>query len=119
MDGKDPTTPKWLETSIEKKRSMVPLLMLIDDLVSICLEKSLKDKKARTESKIKFDKSLGHWSAEIAKPPKGSLHEDLTPQYYQVSRIDLGKGSRVVDMKIFQASNKKISDRVWKDAQNK
>ena len=92
--------------------------MHIDELVSRCLGKSLKTKKVRTESRIKFDKSLGHWSAEIANPPEGSLHEDLTPQDYQVSKIDLGNGSKEVDMKIFEASEKIIVDRVWKDAQD-
>ncbi len=95
---------------------MVPLSMPIDDLVRRCLEKSSKPKKPRIKSGIKFDKSLGHWSVEIAKPPEGSLHEDLTPQDYEVSRINLGKGSHAMDMKIFEASNKKILDRVLKDA---
>ena len=76
----------------------------------------MKTKKARIESRIKVDKSSRHWLVEIAKPPKGSLHEDLTPQDYQVSRIDLGKGSHTVDMKIFEASNKNIAEKVWKDA---
>lgn len=34
-------------------------------------------------------------------------------------RADLGKGNHAVDMKIFEASNRKIADRVWKDAQDK
>ena len=68
---------------------------------------------------MKFYKDLGHWITKIAKPPEGSSHENLTPQDYQVSRIDLGKGSHAIDMKIFEASNKKIADRVWKDAQDK
>ena len=35
--NKEPITPKWLETSIGRKWSMVPLSMLINDLVSKCL----------------------------------------------------------------------------------
>lgn len=95
------------------------LSMPINDLVSKLLGKSSKTKKARMESRIKFDKSSRHWSAEIAKSPEGSSHEDLTPQDYQVSRIDLGKGIRAMDMTFFEASNKKITNRVWKDAQDK
>ena len=52
-------------------------------------------------------------------PLDGSSHESLSLQDYQVSRIDLGKQSYVVDMKFFEASNKKIVDRVWKDVQDK
>ena len=54
--------------------------MPIDYLVSRCLKKYSKAKRAKTESKIKLNKSLGHRSVEIAKPPEGSLHEDITPQ---------------------------------------
>ena len=95
------------------------LSMPIDDLVSKCLGKTSKVKRARTESRIQFDKSSGHWSTKIGMPPEGSSQESLTPQDYQVSKIDLGKGSHAVDMKFFEVSNKKIVDRVWKDAHEK
>ncbi len=74
--------------------------------------KIFKNQKGKIVSIIKFDKSLGHLFVKISKPPDGSLHEDLTPQDYQVSKIDLGKGSCAVDMKIFEALNKKIVNRV-------
>ena len=48
--SKEPVTPKWLETYVERKRSMVPLSMPIDNLVSKCLGRASKVKKARTES---------------------------------------------------------------------
>ena len=54
---KEQATPKWLETSMEKKRSIFPISMPIDDLVSKCLGKTPKVKKARTESRINFDKA--------------------------------------------------------------
>ena len=79
---KETATPKWLENSIEKKRSIVPLSMPIDDLVSTCLGKTSKVKRARTELWIQFDKNSGHWFAKIAMPPKGSSWEALTPQDY-------------------------------------
>ena len=44
---------------MEKKRSIVPISMPIDDLVSKCLGKMPKVKKARTKARINFDKSLG------------------------------------------------------------
>lgn len=43
----------------------------------------------------------------------------MTSQDYQVSKVDLGKGSREFDMKNFKFSNKKIVDWVWKDAKDK
>ena len=52
-------------------------------------------------------------------PPNGISQEYLTPQDYQITKIDLGKGSDTVDMMFFEASNKKIADRVWKVAQDK
>ena len=55
---KDHATTKWLETSMEKKRSIVPISMSIDDLVSKCLGKVPKIKKERIEARINFDKSL-------------------------------------------------------------
>ena len=58
--NKEPITPKWLETSVERKWSMVPLSMPIDDLVSKCLGRTSEVKKDRTESRIKFDKSSRH-----------------------------------------------------------
>ena len=82
MTRKEPPTPKWLETSIEKKRSLVPLSMPIDDLVSKCLGKSSKTKRAKIESRLNFDKNSGHWTDEIAKPPEGNSHENLTPWDY-------------------------------------
>lgn len=42
----------------------------------------------------------------------------MTAHDYQVSKVDLRKGSKVVDMKIFEVSNKKIPDWVWKDAKD-
>ncbi len=119
MIGKEPTTPKWLETFVEKKRSLVPISMPIGVLVNKCLGKPSKTKRAKIESRLNFDKNSRYWIAKIAKPPKGSSHENLTPQDYQVLKIDLGRGSHAIDMKIFEVSNKKIANRVWKDAQDK
>ena len=45
---KGSVTPKWLETFVERKWSMVPLSMPIDYLVSKCLGRTSKVKKART-----------------------------------------------------------------------
>ena len=70
--NKELATPKWLENSIEKKRSIVPLSMPIDDLVRKCLGKTSKVKRTRTKSRIQFDKKSGHWFAKIAMPPEGS-----------------------------------------------
>lgn len=86
---------------------MVPLSFPIDELVSKCLCKSSKAKKEKIESKIYFDKDTEHWLAKIAKPPQEKFEEDITPQDYQVSKVHLGKGSREVDMMIFEVSNKK------------
>lgn len=61
---------------------MVPLSMPIDDLVRKFLGKTLKVKKARTESRIGFDKNQGHWLTKIAMPQDGSSHESLAPQHY-------------------------------------
>ena len=117
--NKEPTTPKWLEKSVERKWSLVPLSMPIDDLVSKCLGRASKAKKARTESRIQFDKNSGHWSAEIAMPLEESPKDALTPQDYRVSKVNFEKGSCAIDMKFFEVSNKKIADRVWKDAHDK
>ena len=46
LASKEPITPKWLETSIEKKRSMVPLSMPIDDLVNKCLGRASKGQES-------------------------------------------------------------------------
>lgn len=119
MAGEEPTIPKWLETSVEKKRSLVPLSMPIVDLVSKFQGKPSKTKRTKTESRLNFDKNLRHQTTEIAMPPKGSSYENLTPQDYQVSRIDLRQGSHAIDMKNFEVSNKKIVDKVWKDTQDK
>lgn len=116
---KDQGTPKWLETSIERKRSIVPISMPIDDLVSKCLSKTPKVKKARTEMRINFDKNSGRWAAEIATPLDGCSRDSVVPQDYQITRVDLGKGNHDVDMEFFEASNKKISHRVWKDEHDK
>ena len=113
--AKDQATPKFLETSMEKKRSIVPISMLIDDLVSKCLGKMPKVKKARIEARINFDKYSGQWAAEITTPPNGSSHDSITPQDYQITKVDLGKGNHKIDMKFFEVSNKKIAKRVWKD----
>lgn len=115
--GKEQVTPKWLENFVEKKRSMVPLSMLIDDLVNKCLGKSPKVKKAMTKARINFHKNSRCWSAKIATPPDGSSCESLAPQDCQITKVDLGKGNYEVDMEFFEASNKKIAHRMWKDGQ--
>ena len=62
---------------------------------------------------------MRHWRADIAKPLKDMPLEKLSPLDYQIIRFNLGKGNHTIDMKIFEASNKKIADRVWKDTQDK
>ena len=104
---------------MEKKRSIVPISMPIDDLVSKCLGKTPKVKKARTESRINFDKASRRWAVEIATPPDGSSLDSIALQDYQITKVDLGKGNRETDMKFFEVSNKKIIERVWKDGQDK
>ena len=104
---------------MEKKRSIVPISMPIDDLVSKCLGKTPKVKKVRTEAKINFDKSSGRWAAEIATPLDESSRDSVAPQDYQITKVDLGKGNRETDLEFFEVSNKKITQRVWKDGQDK
>ena len=89
--------------------------MLINDLVSKCLGKTPKVKKAR----INFDKNFGHWLTNIVTSPDGTSHESLAPQDYQITKVDLGKGNCEVDMEFFESSNKNIAHRVWKDGQDK
>ncbi len=64
---------------MENKRSIVPISMPIDDLVSKYLGKMPKVKKVRIESRIKFDKTSGWWVVEIATPPDGSDHDSVAP----------------------------------------
>ena len=45
--------------------------------------------------------------------------ESLTPQDYQITKVDLVKGRYMVVMRFFEALNKKIANRVWKDVQDK
>ena len=104
---------------MEKKRSIVPVSMPIDDLVSKCLSKMPKVKKARIESRINFDKASGRSAPEIATPPDGSTRNFVAPQDYQITKVDLGKANCETDMKFFEVSNKKIAERVWKDGQDK
>ena len=47
MLGKEPLMPKWLETSIEKKRSVIRLSMPMEDLVRKCLGRSSRVKKGK------------------------------------------------------------------------
>ena len=105
---KTPITPKWLEMSIAKKRSITPLYLPIDDLVSKCLGMSSKTKKLKNESMLEFDKDIGHWLEEIANLFQDKDDGEMTTQDYQVSKVDLGRGSRAVYRKIFEVSNKKI-----------
>ncbi len=101
------------------KRSDAYIGVLIDDLISKCLGKAPKVKKARTEARINFDKSSGRWATEIATPPDLSSRDSVVPQDFQIKKVDLGKGNREVDMRFFEVSNKKIAERVWKDGQDK
>ena len=55
----------------------------------------------------------------MSKPFQDKDEGEMTSQDYQVSKVDLGKGSREFDMKNFKFSNKKIVDWVWKDAKDK
>ncbi len=48
--------------------------------------------------------------AKITKPFQDKHEEEMTAQDYQVLKVDLGKGSSEVNMKIFEVSNKKIVD---------
>ena len=56
---------------------------------------------------------------ETAKPPQDKLKEELVPQDYQVLKVDLGKSSRAMNIKIFEVSYKNISKWAWKDAKDK
>lgn len=53
MQSKDLTVaPKWLSDSITKKRNVVPISMLMEDVMSKCLGRATKTKRLKVETMI-------------------------------------------------------------------
>lgn len=120
LPPKEPTiTPRWLEVTIGKKRSVVLVTIPIEDMVSKCLGKTSKPKNFKTQAMLDVDDTTGHWIAEVAKTIPRRDIDKATKEDFTVEKIDLGVASRVVDVKHLESSTKRIISRTWKDEKDK
>lgn len=120
MSSKELTlAPKWLNDSISRKRNVVPISVSMEDAVSKCLGRSVKPKKLKTESMIDFDENTKHWIVDIARPWPNKDAATASKADYAVEQIDLGVGTRVVDVKHLETSTKRIISCTWKDERDK
>lgn len=98
---------------------MVPILVLMEDVVRKCLGRSTKPKQLKMESMIGFDEDTKHWIADIAKPiPDKDTATDLEADY-TIKQVDLGVGTRAVDVKHLETLTKWMISCTWKDEKDK
>lgn len=120
MQSKDlTTTPKWLSDSITKKRNVVTISMSMEDAVSKCLGRATKPKRLKVETMISFDEGTKHWTIDIDKPTSDKDAAIASEADYSIERVDLGVGTRAVDVKHLETSTKRIISRTWKDEKDK
>lgn len=61
MQSKELTlAPKWLNDLITKKRNVVPISVLMEDVVSKWLGRSMKPKRLKIKTMIGFDEDTKH-----------------------------------------------------------
>lgn len=74
--------------------------------MSKCLGTSTKPKKLKMEAMIGFDENTKHWTADIAKPATEKDVVTVSEVDYAIERVDLGVGTRVMDVKHLETSTK-------------
>lgn len=52
--------PRWLDATIGEKRSVVPITIPMEDMVSRCLRKASKPKMLKTQAMLDVDDTTGH-----------------------------------------------------------
>lgn len=75
------------------KRSVVPIIIPMEDMVSKCLGKVSNPKKLKTHTILEVDESIGHWTTKIAKPIQGRDSGKATEDDFTMEKIDLGVAS--------------------------
>lgn len=88
-------------------------------MVGKYLGKALKCKNPKLEAMLELNDKIGHQMTDIYKPNNDTNQDEVFPQDFIVERVDLGMITRAENIKIFNASNKKIEHRIWKDQKDK
>lgn len=68
---------------------------------------------------IGFDEGTKHWTTDIAKPTSDKDATTASEADYTIEQVDLGVGTRAVDVKHLETSTKRIISRTWKDEKDK
>lgn len=85
-----PRTPQWLEASIRKKCSVVPIIIPMKYMVSKCLGKVSKPKKLKTQTMLEVDEATCHWTVEIDKPIPDRDSDKATEDDFNVEKLIWG-----------------------------
>lgn len=112
-------TPKWLTTSVNKKRSSLPMTIPIQDMVAKYSEKNPKLKRFKTTMHLNNDEETSKWMAEIASYKSKDENKEASSNDFEITKVELGKMSRDTDNHFFQVSAKKMLTRSEKDGQEK
>lgn len=112
-------TPKWLTTSVNKKRSSLPVTIPIQEMVAKYSEKNPKPKRFKTTAHLNNDEETGKWTAEIASYKPRDENKEAGSDDFEITKIELGKMSRDTDNHFFQVSAKKMLTRSEKDGREK
>lgn len=74
------STPNWLVALVNKKRSLVPMCFLIDDIMSKYTARTLKSKRTKSSARIVFDQDTCNNIAEVVtfNPKDDTVTLDLS-----------------------------------------
>lgn len=112
-------TPKWLTTSVRKKRSFIPVSIPIQDMVVKYTEKGPKQKKFKTTARLDADEKTGKWVAGIASYKPKDENKEVNAEDFEVTKVELENMGRDSDNHLFQVSAKKMLTRSEKYGQAK
>lgn len=68
---------------------------------------------------LNVDEKIGDWVADVLKPSKGKILEDIIPQDYMMEKRVLGLAFRAIDMKILNEGHTRVTSCIWKDWKEK
>lgn len=83
------TTSNWLVALVNRKRSLVLVSFLVDDIMRKSTNKATKPKRTKSTTKITFDSEMGRSIAEVATSNKKEGIDKLELRKFEITCIDL------------------------------
>ncbi len=111
--------PSWLSNSINKKRSLQPVITPVKDIVTRYVMKGLKAKKMKTDAQLVKDPQTGKITVEVATYTQKQDSREINEEALKVTFIDLGTINKSTGNNFFKFSADHMLTQSEKDSREK